>query len=116
MAIELTTEGYINLGTEAAVAEVQARAAILDIIPSTEENAKKQDEILEAAEVRRSTGQKVLKELQAEGAIMRLGKGRKNDPYLYWMPSEKLSATSSSSIAAERNGVVDSDIGDGARA
>lgn len=116
MTIELTDDGYINLGTETAVAEVQGRAAILDIIPGIEENAQKEKDLLEAAGVARSTGQRVLNQLRTEGLIVRKGNGKRNGPFLFWMPPEKVSAQTSSPLRAETNFKGDNSVKDGARA
>jgi hypothetical protein len=58
--------------------------------------------LLEAASIKRSTGQRVLRELLEEGRAARIGKGKKNDPYRYWVGSSFHSAQATPPWA-ERN-------------
>ncbi len=102
MVIELDGSGkYINRGTSSALAEQEARSAILKSLPKTEEDALKLDEICKVAEVKRTTAQKVLEEAYAEGAIRRIGAGKKGDAQRYFSP-EIHSAADPSYMAAER--------------
>ncbi len=89
LAIELTNEGYIALGSGAAVALAQAKQAILDVAPVTQEAAKKEDELLDAAKAKRTTGREALNELMEAGLIERVGAGKRGDPYRYRATPEK---------------------------
>lgn len=103
--IELTAEGYVSLGDEPAVELAAARAALLDGLPATEPGMTP-DEIVPELVKKRTTAQVALRELAAEGLVVRTGKGRKGSPFTYRLADpdsipEMLSAATY--IAANRN-------------
>ena len=124
LMIELTESGYVALGSESAVAAKEARIAILDAAPGVVEKAIKEDGLIAAAGVRRSTGREAMATLLGTGALQKVGEGKKNDPYRYWrstgpeksemlsdglrkgVPSESISGTDST---VTRNGQILSD-------
>jgi hypothetical protein len=84
LMIELTDAGYVALGTQTAVAAKEARIAILDNAPQTLEHALTEQELLDRAEVKRSTARPALAELVANGALQTVGEGKRGDPKRYW--------------------------------
>jgi hypothetical protein len=100
VVIELTPDGYVALGTETAVAEAEARTAMLDAAPNNEADAMTEAELLMAARVKRTNGQKVIAELLGAGCLVRVGAGKKGDPYRYW----KMGSANTQGVLAERNG------------
>lgn len=85
LMIELTAAGYVALGTEGAVAAKEARIAILDAAPQSEEHAVTEQDLYErAGAVKRSTARPALVELVANGALEVVGEGKKGDPRRYW--------------------------------
>lgn len=105
LAIELTPEGYVALGSESALAVTAAKDALLDLAPSVETQGKTLEELLDGAEgVKRTAAQEALRALVEEGLLARCGEGKRGSPYRYWRPGggELLSAATPSPIAAER--------------
>ncbi len=80
LVVELTEAGYISHGDETAVAAAEARATILDRAPSNlpgftfEELRDK---------VPRTTAQRAIDSLLAEGQLRRRGAGKRGDPYRF---------------------------------
>jgi hypothetical protein len=86
LVIELTPDGYGSLGTETAVAEVEARMRVLSAAPTNEADALKEAELLDAAEVRRTVGRDAISFHLAAGRVRRIGEGKRGDPFRYWRP------------------------------
>ena len=87
LVIERTADGYVSLGDEVAVAVKEARSAILEHAPRTEENALTKPELVDKLDgVKSTTAQTVLEALIKEGLILRVGAGKKGSPYRYWQP------------------------------
>ncbi len=103
LMVELTDDGYIALGDKSAVAADEARTAIIKIAPISEADAATEKDILEAAETKRTIGQDALRKLTDERVLIRIGEGKRGNPFRYWKPEEKVSAATSSYSAAERN-------------
>ncbi|MCH8205635.1 MAG: bifunctional DNA primase/polymerase [Chloroflexi bacterium] len=82
LVIELTDNGYVTLGSETEVALREARQAILDSAPTTEDEAVVEGDLLDA--VSRSTGKRAIEQLIADGALGRTGQGKKGSPFKYW--------------------------------
>ena len=101
LAIELGPEGYISLGTEAALAVREAAGAILEVAPVGEGAALTEKELLAMARVKRTTGQQAMDELLREGRLNKSGCGKKGDAFRYFVTEEIHSAGTSSYRAAE---------------
>jgi hypothetical protein len=84
LAIKLTPDGYEIVGDGNAYAADQARQALLDAAPNSEEGALTLDEFVAASGIKRTTAQKVLEELCDEHLLCMRGKGTKGDPKRYW--------------------------------
>lgn len=107
--IELTSNGYITLGSGAAFAAAEARKAVLAALPRAEADALSQKELFKGAQVGRGTGQRALKELQKEGKVLRKGTGRRKNAYRYWAP-EIHSAQVPNTKAQKESGEVISEV------
>ena len=105
LMIELTESGYVALGDKSAVASDEAHDAIRKTAPTSEAEAMTEREILDAADVKRTVGQEVLRSLVEAGILTRIGEGKRGSPYRYWKPSEKDSAGTPVD-AAESNEVI----------
>lgn len=81
LVIELTDEGYVLLGDEAAVAFAEARAAMLDVLPTV--GGLAMTEIEAAIGGKRTTIQAALAALLDTGDVVREGAGRKGSPYTW---------------------------------
>jgi hypothetical protein len=77
--IDLTPAGYVSLGDTEAVAEAEARAAILDILPAAPVVGLTMDELV-GPERPRSTVQRVI---DTDPRVERTGAGKRGDPYRY---------------------------------
>lgn len=87
LVVELTDQGYRALGSDAAVAEEEAREAILKVLPRTQDKAMTLDEILTKTKengVKRTVAQDALKAMHDDNSVARSGGGVKGDPYRYW--------------------------------
>ena len=111
LAIQLTDQGYQAIGSEVALAATVARKAVLDYAPAKVEDAKTVDDLMKVSNLKRSSIQDALAELVRDGALIKAGAGRRNDPYRYHRPieAEKLSAATTFTRAAESNGHGSSD-------
>jgi archaellum biogenesis ATPase FlaH len=94
LVIELTDNGYVALGEKADVALQEAREAILAAAPPSEADAQTLKELCEAANLTRPTGQRALTEMVSSGRILRLGAGKRGNPFRFFKP-EKVSAQTS---------------------
>jgi hypothetical protein len=87
------------LGSEAAVAEEEAKEAILRVLPHTENEAMTLDDLVKEVKedgVKRTVAQNAINEM-LDRVVCRIGRGVKGDPYRYWQV-----ATSSSSTFVDR--------------
>ncbi len=93
LVIDLTTTGYVALGTEGTVAVLEAERVLLDRLPSTEDAAVTLDALLDELQPRiaRTVAQQALGKLSDVG-VKRLGQGKRGSPYRYFRAIE-VSAT-----------------------
>lgn len=76
--------GYRAVGTEHEYKAQEARRKVTEELPTDEAGAAEVKNLCEQVDMGRSTVQKVLDALVAEGAACTRGAGKKNDPRLYW--------------------------------
>jgi AAA domain/Toprim-like len=89
LVIDLTKDGYVALGTTANVAEAEAEQALLSALPRTETEAMTVKELIERAEVGRTTAQRVFKSLCARRGVEAIGAGKRGDPLRYFLPQNE---------------------------
>src|SRR5215217_4436765 len=100
LVIELTEDGYRSLGDASAFAEKEAMSAIVDLLPTKEENAMPTADILDCLkeqDIKRTVANEALAKLANSGTIVKMGKGKRGDPYRYYKPTpdgEKVSSES----------------------
>jgi hypothetical protein len=99
LVIELVDGAYRSLGDATAFAEREAVSAIEEILPASEEHAMPTAEIvdkLKEQNIGRTTVSIALSNLTNFSAIVRVGAGKRGDPYRYYKPalegSENLSS------------------------
>jgi predicted transcriptional regulator len=85
--VELTEDGYKALGDKAAVAESEAREAILEAAPTSEAAAVSLNFLLMVTNLGRTTAQKAIEALLEAGELRRVGEGVKGSPYRFWRPT-----------------------------
>ncbi len=85
---ELIEGRYHYLGTEDGISEREAEAVILASAPECEEKAKTLDDLLGGSEVARATAQRVVKRLAVEHKLTQTGKGKKGNPFRYFLPEK----------------------------
>jgi hypothetical protein len=83
LLIELTDDGYVLLGDEAAVAFAEARCAIVDILLKAPAPGLTEDLIVGQVGGRKSTVGSALRALLSDGEVTRGGAGRRGSPYVY---------------------------------
>jgi len=88
LTIELTEAGYVSLGSSEAYGKEEARRILLNALPSVPDEALPLDSLLETTELKRTTAQEVLTELQRAGRVARTGQGKRNDPFRFWLHTE----------------------------
>ena len=69
----------------------EAEEVIFLAASEEEDNARELAALIEGSEVKRSTAQRVIKKLLKEGRLTQIGKGRKKDPFRYFL-TKKVSA------------------------
>jgi hypothetical protein len=94
--IELTPDGYVARGEAREVAAAEAEAEILSAVPSSEAEATTIEKLTETTGVSRATAQRVMDTLVTEGRLQRNGKGKRGDPFRYFLPEIGSAQTSSS--------------------
>jgi Bifunctional DNA primase/polymerase, N-terminal/AAA domain/Primase C terminal 1 (PriCT-1) len=90
VVVELTDQGYRNLGTASAFAEKEAQDAIVEILPAKAEHALATADVLDRLSkqgVKRTVGTDALARLTESSTIERLGEGKKGSPYRYYKPT-----------------------------
>ena len=90
LAVELTDTGYKALGSDAAVAEEEAKEAILEVLPKSKDEALTLNEVLKMAGIGRTTAQKAIEEMLSDGEVKQRGRGVKNDAFRYWLTADAL--------------------------
>jgi hypothetical protein len=89
LVIELTEDGYRSLGNATAFAEQEALKAIVELVPSKEENAMPTNDIIDKLNeqgIKRTVASEALAKLANSGTVRRIGAGKKGDPYRYYKP------------------------------
>jgi putative DNA primase/helicase len=92
LVIELTDDGYTSLGDATAFAEKEAMKAIVELLPSKEENAMPTDDILDELKkqgIKRTVSTGALAKLTESGTVRRIGAGKRGSPYRYHKPTSK---------------------------
>lgn len=104
LVVEWTEHGYVSLGTETAVAEAEAREKVLAAAPTDEADAVREDDLIAAADVKRTSGRDAIAHHLEGGRLCRVGDGKRGDPYRYWRTgdAETVSGTPMTEEASER--------------
>jgi hypothetical protein len=100
LLIELSDGGYVVLGERRETAIRDAKDAILKIAPQCEAQAASEDELAKRADVTRTTAQRAIDELVRDGQLGRIGKGKRGNPFRYFIP--ELFLPNLSHIGAEK--------------
>jgi hypothetical protein len=108
LLIELTDSGYIALGEQHETALKDAKNSIFAIAPQIETEAKDSKELAASTELSRPTAQRAIEELFRDGMLSRIGKGRKGDPFRYFIPENRFYSTSH--IEEQKNTNPDSSV------
>ncbi len=90
LVIELTNDGYKSLGDATAFAEQEAMNAIVELLPTKEENAMTSGDVLDKLkeqDIKRTVATDALAKLTSSGEIHRIGAGKKGSPYRYYKPT-----------------------------
>jgi hypothetical protein len=82
---------YQYLGTENEISEREAETIILTNAHGCEEKARTLDALLDGSVVARTTAQRVVRRLLADGIFTQTGKGKRGNPFRYFR-TEKVSA------------------------
>jgi len=97
LVIELTEDGYRSLGDASAFAEKEAMAAIVDLLPTTEEKAMPTADVLDQLkdqDIKRTVANEALLKLANSRTIVKVGQGKRGNPFRYYKPvdGEKVSS------------------------
>jgi hypothetical protein len=104
--IELTDQGYIALGEPREAALKDAKDSLLSIVPQTEAEAADLAGLVKGTDISRRTAQRAIDELLAEKLLSRIGKGKKGDPFRYFLP-EKMPFCATSYIEEQKETIQD---------
>ena len=83
LGVELTAQGYVPIGDGLAIAQRQAEASLLQILPTDPSPGIPVDDLVELTGSPRTTVQRALDGLLGAGRVVRTGAGRKGDPYRF---------------------------------
>lgn len=86
LVVDLTPDGYVALGQPSEAEALEAQESILAVAPHTEEDAKSVEALSAAANLKSTTGRRIINALCQSGKLVRLGGGRKGDPHRFWGP------------------------------
>ena len=106
--IELTSAGYVVVGSEQGLARQVARSAVLDHLPA--DGGMTREELMARTALGKTAIGGALNDLVSEGLASRIGTGVKGDPYRFGsLPSEAVASPGIHSAApyraAGRNGI-----------
>jgi hypothetical protein len=90
LVIELTEHGYVAHGDPGAVAEKEAREAVLNVLPDNEGDGLTTDQIVTNSGAKRATVQRAINHLEETGLVAHIGAGKKGDPKKYYRPRSPL--------------------------
>lgn len=105
LVIELVDGAYTSLGDATAFAEKEAIDAIEEVLPASQEHAMPTAEIVDKLKERnigRTTVSTALSNLANFSAIVRVGAGKRGDPYRYYKPALEENLSSGTPGASER--------------
>jgi len=85
LLMELNDEEYVALGEPRETAVRDAKDAIFRVASELEVDALTLKELVDAARVSRQSAQRAIDELCREGMLGRNGKGKKGDPFCYFI-------------------------------
>jgi hypothetical protein len=94
LLIELTHTGYAVLGEYRETALKDAKDAIFRIAPRMEADAVALDELAKSADLTRPTAQRAIDKLVQDGQLSRIGKGKRGNPFRYFIPENCFCSTS----------------------
>jgi hypothetical protein len=100
LVVELTPDGYTSLGDATAFAEQEAREAISEVLPAKAQHALTSGDLfdkLKEQEIKRTSAQTALEALIHEGGVIRIGAGKRGDPYRHYRPEKGSAETTVSS-------------------
>ena len=83
--IELTNDGYRALGEARDFTKLQVYDYLLANAPDNPDDAMKIDELTENSGFKRTTIQGAVNDLVAQGRLLRIGEGKRNDPRRYYL-------------------------------
>jgi hypothetical protein len=109
LVIELTENGYIALGNSAAGALKAAKDAIVAVAPNSETEAIAVEELTNIVALPRTTVQRGLTELVAEGRLIKIGYGKKSSKLRYFLSENHICPTSF--IKGQEESKTDRDLG-----
>jgi RecA-family ATPase len=94
LVIELTDAGYIALGERRETTLKDAKDTIFRSAPQVEIEAADLQALTLAADLKRQTAQRAIEELVRDGMLSRIGKGKRGDPFRYFIPENRFCPTS----------------------
>jgi hypothetical protein len=110
--VELRDGGYIALGDAVAVEQREVRAAVLDLLPETEEKALTIDQLTESiGQQRKATLNRVLESLRESGRVLRKkGYGDSKRAFGYWLASDEFFSKGNAHEKYDTDYVPESDV------
>ncbi len=94
LVIKLTDTGYIALGERRETTLKDAKGSIFRIAPQAEAEAVDLQALTLAADLKRQTTQRAIDELVRDGMLSRIGKGKRGNPFRYFIPENRFCPTS----------------------
>lgn len=91
LLVELQDGEFVALGDPGETALKDAKASIFSICPNTKTEAASLADLVSKVGIARRTAQRAIDELVREEMLIRIGQGKKGDPFRYFIP-ENVSA------------------------
>lgn len=94
LLLDFLDNGYNSLGSPHDAAVMEAKDSIITLAPKSEAEALDLKELAEIAKVPRSTAQRAVEELLEEGALEKVGEGKRGRPFRYYKTGNRFGPTS----------------------
>jgi hypothetical protein len=84
--IELRENNYVSLGEPHETTLREAKTSIIAVAPNSESAALRVENFVETCELSRATAQRAIDDLWREKRLVRVGEGKRGNPYTYFTP------------------------------
>jgi hypothetical protein len=94
LLLDFSDNRYDSLGVPHDNAVKEARDSVLSVAAKSETEALDLEELAKSSKVARVTAQRAVKELEEQGKLVKVGKGRSGSPFRYYVAEDRFCPTS----------------------